>query len=113
MFDCKAAGAWRGLVQGVREAGGKMNFSEALEHKAQIKREPKSVLESIQLKKADNGGVVANHRMTRFDGKEPVHAFGAEDGHLLAAHIEKHLGIKMTETKGKQSEEPEVEANEE
>lgn len=89
-----------------------MNYAEALEHKAEIRREPKAKLSEISIKKADNGGVVVNHRMTRYEGNEPVHAFGAEDGHLLAAHIEKHLGIKMSETHGKSSEEPEKEADE-
>jgi hypothetical protein len=55
----------------------------------------KKALMHMLLKKADNGGVVAEHRMNTFDGKEPVHAFGAEEGHKLAAHIEKHLGISM------------------
>ena len=89
-----------------------MNYAEALEHKAEMKREPKAKLAEISMKKADNGGVVVNHRMSRYDGAEPVHAFGADEGHLLAAHIEKHLGIKMSETKGPQSEEPDKEADE-
>lgn len=89
-----------------------MNYAEALEHKAEVRRQPKNVLQTIELKKADNGGVVANHRMTRYEGKEPVHAFGADEGHLLAAHITKHLGIKMPEVHGKQSEEPKKEAEE-
>ena len=86
-----------------------MNYAEALETKAASRREPKNVLEHIQIKKADNGGVVASHHMTRYDGKEPVHAFGADEGHLLAAHLEKHLGIKMAASK---SEEPEEKAEE-
>jgi hypothetical protein len=89
-----------------------MNYAEALEHKAATKREPKSVLEHLQLKKADNGGVVVTHRMSRFDGAEPVHAFGADEGHLLAAHITKHMGIKMSEVHGEQSQEPEKEPDE-
>lgn len=52
-------------------------------------------LQSIMLKKADNGGVIAEHRMSTFSGKEPVHAFGENEGHMLAAHLTKHLGIKM------------------
>lgn len=72
-----------------------MNYAEALEHKAAVQREPKAQLESIHLEKAANGGVVAKHRMTRYEGKEPVHVFGADEGHLLAAHITKHLGLKM------------------
>lgn len=83
-----------------------MKYAEALDHNAKARREPKSVLESIQLKKADNGGVVASHRMTRYEGAEPVHAFGADEGHLLAAHLTKHLGIKMS---GETSQEAEKE----
>lgn len=95
-----------------------MNYAEALEHKAELRREPKAKLATMELKKADNGGVVASHRMTRFEGSEPVHAFGSEEGHLLAAHIEKHMGIKMPghevmgKEKGAQSQEPEKEADE-
>ena len=70
-------------------------YAETLDHNANMRRKPKNELAAIELKKADNGGVVANHRMTRFEGKEPVHAFGPEEGHLLAAHIKEHLGIKM------------------
>lgn len=72
-----------------------MKYAEVLDHNATMRRKPKNVLAAIELKKADNGGVVANHRMSSFEGKEPVHAFGADEGHKLAAHIEKHLGIKM------------------
>lgn len=71
------------------------NYAETLDSNAKMRRQPKSVLAAIELKKADNGGVVANHRMTRYEGKEPVHAFGPEEGHMLAAHLEKHLGIKL------------------
>ena len=80
------------------------NYADTLDHNATMRRQPKSVLAAIELKKADNGGVVASHRMTRYDGKEPVHAFGPEEGNLLTAHLEKHLGIKLgaesTEPKG-------------
>lgn len=72
-----------------------MKYAEVLDHNATMRRKPKNVLAAIELKKADNGGVVANHRMSSFEGKEPVHAFGADEGHKLAAHIEEHLGIKM------------------
>lgn len=71
------------------------DYAETLDHNANMRRKSKSVLASIELKKADNGGVVANHRMTPYSEKEPVHAFGADEGHKLAAHIEEHLGIKM------------------
>jgi hypothetical protein len=95
------------------------NYAEALDSNAKMRKNPKPQLESIHLSKATNGGVIARHRMTTFEGKEPEHAFGAEDGHELAAHIEKHLGIKMpaakvkeSETHGAQSQEPEPEADE-
>ena len=72
-----------------------MEMHEALSARPNKAKMPKSVLQSIMLKKADNGGVVAEHRMSEFNGKEPVHAFGAEEGHKLAAHIQEHMGIKM------------------
>ena len=68
-------------------------YEEVLSVKAP-KREKKQLRE-IVLRKADNGGVVAEHRMSSFDGKDPVHAFGADEGHKLAAHLTKHLGMKI------------------
>ncbi len=88
------------------------NYAEVLDHNAKVRKNPKPQLESIHLSKATNGGVIARHRMTMSDGKEPEHVFGAEDGHKLAAHIEEHLGIKMSETHGAQSQEPEPEPDE-
>lgn len=90
------------------------NYAETLDQNAKMRKNPKPQLESIHLSKATNGGVIARHRMTTFDGKEPEHVFGAEDGHKLAEHLEKHLGIKMkmSETHGAQSQEPAVEADE-
>ncbi len=81
------------------------NYAEMLDHNATMRRKPKNVLEHIKLKKADNGGVVAEHSMTSFEGKQPVHAFGKDEGHLLAAHIEKHLGIAMPHAQNQESEE--------
>jgi hypothetical protein len=80
-----------------------MEMAEAISARP---KKMKNVLHSIMLKKAENGGVVAEHRMSQFDGKEPMHAFGANEGHLLAAHIQEHMGIAMP---GK-AEEPEEEA---
>jgi hypothetical protein len=90
------------------------NYAETLDQNAKMRRKPKPQLESIQLSKAENGGVIARHRMTEFVGKEPEHPFGADEGHKLAEHLEKHLGIKMkmSETHGEQSQEPEPEADE-
>jgi hypothetical protein len=70
-------------------------YAEALSMPHGRSKKPKNELQSISLKKSDNGGVVAEHRMTSFDGKEPIHAFGADEGQKLAAHIEQHMGIKM------------------
>lgn len=90
------------------------NYAETLDTNAKMRAKPKAQLEAIHLSKATNGGVIARHRMTTFDGKEPEHVFGAEDGHKLAQHLEKHLGIKMTmaETHGEQSQEPATEPDE-
>lgn len=96
-----------------------MNYAEALEHRASMKREPKSKMMSMEMKKADNGGVVVMHRMSgpMPAGGDPTHAFGADEGHMLAKHITEHLGMKMpgikeSETHGAQSEEPMKEASE-
>ena len=70
-----------------------MEMAEALS--ARPNKRPKNVLQSIMLHKAENGGVVAEHRMSQFHGKEPMHVFGANEGHKLAAHLTEHLGIAM------------------
>jgi len=72
-----------------------MQYAEALDHNARARKGPKAQLEAIHLSKAENGGVIARHRMSQFAGKEPEHVFAAAEGRELAAHIEKHLGIKM------------------
>jgi hypothetical protein len=72
-----------------------MNYADTLEHNAKARREPKNVLRSLSIEKTANRGVVVHHLMSNFEGKDPVHVFGAADGHLLAAHLQKHLGIKM------------------
>lgn len=90
------------------------NYAETLDANAKMRTRPKPQLEAIHLSKAENGGVIARHRMSDYVGKEPEHVFGADEGHKLAAHLEKHLGIKMkmSETHGAPSEEPKKEADE-
>lgn len=58
-------------------------------------RVPKKELDRIELKEAENGGVIAEHHFTSYEHKPEPHVFGDGDGHKLAAHIEQHLGIKM------------------
>lgn len=72
-----------------------MEYAEALSAPRGRVKTPKNEFMSMALKKTANGGVVAEHRMSTFDGKEPVHAFGADEGRKLAAHITEHLGISM------------------
>jgi len=52
-------------------------------------------LDHAEMKTAENGGVVIEHRFTHYEHKPETHAFGAGDGHALARHIEKHFGISM------------------
>jgi len=52
-------------------------------------------LDHAEMREAENGGVVLEHRFTHYEHKPETHAFGADDGHKLAAHIEQHFGIKM------------------
>lgn len=56
---------------------------------------PKKELAHVEMREAENGGVTAEHHFTSYEHKPEVHVFGSGDGHALAAHIEKHLGIKM------------------
>lgn len=72
-----------------------MEMAEAISSRPSPMKKPKSELRGIMLKKAENGGVVAEHHMSEWSGKEPMHAFGAEEGPKLAAHIEQHMGMKM------------------
>lgn len=58
-------------------------------------RIPKKELQHIQMKQAENGGVIAEHHFTSYEHKPEPHVFGEGDGKGLAAHIEEHLGIKM------------------
>jgi hypothetical protein len=52
-------------------------------------------LEHIRLEEAQNGGVIATHHFTNYEHKPEPHVFGDGEGHKLAAHVEKHLGISM------------------
>ena len=85
------------------------HYAETLDHNARMRKAPKPQLRSIELSKAENGGVIAEHRMTEYSGAEPKHVFGADEGHKLAEHLQEHLGIKMSEEHGAESEEPEME----
>lgn len=58
------------------------------------RKQPK-VLSHGELREAENGGVTLEHHFTNYEHKPEVHVFGDGDGHKLAAHIEKHFGIKM------------------
>jgi hypothetical protein len=73
---------------------------------------PKKELEHIRLEEAENGGVIATHHFTHFDHKPEPHVFGDSEGHKLAAHIEKHLGISMP-GKSKMESAEETEGDEE
>lgn len=66
-------------------------------------RAPKKELLEMRLRKAKNGGVVVEHQMTTYDGKPEIHAFGGDEGHKLAAHVEKHMGITMPGKTDKES----------
>jgi hypothetical protein len=56
---------------------------------------PKKELRGIELRKSANGGIIAEHNYNVYDGMNKPHTFSGDEGHLLAAHIEKHLGLKM------------------
>jgi hypothetical protein len=90
------------------------DYAQTLDANAKMRKRPKPQLEAIHLSKAENGGVIARHRMSEYMGKEPEHVFGSDEGHKLAQHLEKHLGIKMkmSEMHGEQNEEPEPEPDE-
>jgi hypothetical protein len=53
------------------------------------------VLHEMTLSAPKNGGAIAQHTFTHYEHKPEVHAFAANEGPKLAAHIEQHLGIKM------------------
>jgi hypothetical protein len=68
--------------------------SEAATEAPAPKKLPK-VLHHIELTAAQNGGAMAEHSFTHYEHKPEVHVFGPGDGAKLAAHLEKHLSIKM------------------
>jgi hypothetical protein len=104
-----------------------MNYPEALEHSAAVKRSQKSkpVLSHIQIEEAENGGHSVEHR---FENNGPGYhepktfVFGKPEGakpqlpkgHVLQ-HVAEHMGIPhevMGKESGAQSEEPEKEEDE-
>jgi len=56
---------------------------------------PKKEFSHMELREAENGGAIATHHFTAYEHKPEMHAFGTDEGHKLAAHIEHHLGISM------------------
>ena len=70
------------------------------------KMRPK-VLHSIEVKHAENGGHILSHR---FDNSGPGygyhetedHAFGAEEGDKVIAHIAKHMGLSRGKAEEKE-----------
>lgn len=69
------------------------DYAEALSSRP---KKMKSTLRVMELRKAQNGGVIAEHRMDGWSGKEPKpHVFAANEGQKLAAHITKHLGMHI------------------
>jgi hypothetical protein len=71
-----------------------MQYGEAISQPKSMKK-PKNELREMVLRKADNGGIVAEHRMTNYDEKAPMHTFSASEGAKFAAHITKHLGMQI------------------
>ncbi len=90
------------------------DYAATLDSNARMRRRPKPQLRSIEVSKAENGGVIAEHRMTEYTGKEAKHVFGADEGKKFAAHMEKHLGIKMSSIDSKEpfTTEPDEEGQE-
>lgn len=77
------------------------------------KAKPPKILDGMTLRAGENEGVVAEHHFTHYEHKPEMHIFGDDDGHKLAAHIEKHLGISMPgkQTGGREDEPEEREEN--
>lgn len=103
------------------------NFAETLDHNAAVRRGSKSkpALSHVRLEEAENGGHSIEHHFESGNGNyhEPkTFVFGKPEGarpqlpegHVLT-HIAEHLGIPhevIGKTSGKQSQEPEKEADE-
>ena len=83
-----------------------MGSHGAMKEKAMMAHKPeKAVLMHIMLSPAENGGVVAEHRMSTFEGPEKKYVFGPKDGKGLAAHLGEHLGHAGMSAMGKDGEE--------
>ena len=58
-------------------------------------KKEKKMLRSIELRPSENGGIIAEHRFSsNHPGEE--HTFAAEEGHKLAAHLTKHMGMQIS-----------------
>jgi hypothetical protein len=86
------------------------SYGEALSTKPKGMKMPKNELREMVLRKADNGGIVAEHRMSNFEGHAPMHTFSAGEGAKFAAHISKHLGMQIpgNVADGKETEDAEA-----
>ena len=67
---------------------------------------PAKQLHHLEMRGGESGGVSVEHHFTNYEHKPEMHVFGDGDGHMLAAHIEKHLGIKMPGKSGADKNEP-------
>lgn len=68
------------------------SYSEALD-RPMMKRQ-KKMLRSIEMRKAENGGVIVEHHFESMHPSEE-HTFGPEQGHELASHIGKHMEMNL------------------
>jgi hypothetical protein len=60
-------------------------------------RKPPKVLDHIELRPAANGGAIAEHHFTSYEHKAEPHAFGADEGKELTAHIMEHMKMSAPE----------------
>ena len=73
---------------------------------APTKAKMPKILDGMTLRAGENKGVIAEHHFTHYEHKPEMHIFSDGEWHKLAAHIEKHLGIKMLGKASNDSTEP-------
>ena len=93
-----------------------MNYADALEHQASVKRGSgsKAKLSRMTIEPAENGGHIVEHHMSSSGGAfhEPeTHVFAKGEGAKMLAHVSEHLEIGKTKSEV-ESEEPAKEAGE-
>lgn len=76
---------------------------------SRVPKKPPKEFSHMEIHPGEDGGAVVTHHFTSYEHKPEMHPFSDGDGHKLAAHIEKHIGIAMPGKSVAKEDEPEEE----